>query len=62
MPFSTSTIISDCWTLAAAISSIRALMEEMQSPMTCIADTARSVDSVPVLTSWMERLMRVLVF
>ena len=51
MPFSTSTIISDCWTLAAAISSIRALMEAMQSLMSCMAETAWSVDSVPVFTS-----------
>lgn len=40
IPFSTDTIISDCWTLAAAISSISYLMDWTQSPITFIAETA----------------------
>ena len=48
--FSTETIISDCWTLAAAISSIRVLMDWMYSLMTRMAETVRAVDSVSVFT------------
>ena len=48
IPVSTSEIISDCWTLAAAISSISVLMDWMQLLMSRMAETARSVDSLPV--------------
>ena len=54
--FSTeTTIISDCWALANAISSISTLIDWMHSLMTCIAEIVRFVDSVPVSTSSVER-------
>ena len=53
--FSTETIISDCWALANAISSISTLIDWMHSLMTCIAEIVRFVDSVPVSTSSVER-------
>ena len=62
MPFSTKTIISDCCTLAAAISSISVLIDWIHWLMSYMAETARLVESVPVLTSSIERLTRLLVF
>ena len=53
--FSTETIISDCWALANAISSISTLIDWMHTLMTCIAEIVRFVDSVPVSTSSVER-------
>ena len=60
--FSTEAIISDCWLLASAISSISVLMDWMHSLITCMAEMATLVDSVPVLTSLIERPINVLVF
>ena len=34
---------------------------ELQSLITCIAETARFVDSVPVFISWIEQLIRLFV-
>ncbi len=52
---STETIISDCWALANAISSISTLIDWMHSLVTCIAEIVRFVDYVPVSTSSVER-------
>lgn len=48
---SMETIISDCWALARAISSIRDLMDWMHWLISYMAEMAWSVDSVPVFTS-----------
>ena len=61
IPSSTDATISDCCALASAISSISVLMDWMHSLMDCIVEMACFVDSVPVLASCMERLIRTLV-